>query len=250
MSFWLVLALVLVIPLSRHVDGLAGLNSFLPSPTESPFSVDERLGRLSASHVWTLVVTLSLTVGGLCWGGVAWFALTLVVAIVTLLGRANGHGVALGAHYAFTYLPFLMLASSEGAARLHRARPVVLQAVSACLLIGTLADSPLWRESATRVSAAARSRIEEGLRGLPVGASVAAMPNLVPHLAHRSQIWTLGEGFPRGDAEYVVITREGDLWPFDVEGVDAMVARYERDPRFVREASGPLIVFRRLAAAP
>jgi hypothetical protein len=76
-----------------------------------------------------------------------------------------------------------------------------------------------------------------------------AMPNLVPHLAHREKLWTVGSSFSdRGSASHVVLSTVGDLWPLDPASVRQEIDRYAKDPQFVTLQNGPLYVLRRRKA--
>jgi len=81
---------------------------------------------------------------------------------------------------------------------------------------------------------------------IPADASLLAMPNLVPHVPHRMAVSTLGRNdSPSIPAEYVAISKTGDLWPFAEEQVSELVQRYKADTAFTQVADGPLYLFRR-----
>jgi hypothetical protein len=117
------------------------------------------------------------------------------------------------------------------------------------ILVVALIDLPLpWAIARTswRQPDAAREVLKQ-LESIPVDASVLAQPNLIPHLPRRLQVHSLGvytAGQP-DDASFVLLTREGDLWPFTPADIERQAARYAADPRFQRLTDGPLIMFRR-----
>jgi hypothetical protein len=85
------------------------------------------------------------------------------------------------------------------------------------------------------------------LQEIPRDASVLAQPNLIPHLSRRREMHSLGvytAGQP-DDVSFVLLSREGDLWPFTAEDIEQQVARFAADSRFEQLTDGPLIVFRR-----
>jgi hypothetical protein len=112
-----------------------------------------------------------------------------------------------------------------------------------------LVDLPLPRAIARaswRQPDAAREVLQQ-LASVPRDAAVLAQPNLIPHLPRRLRIHSLGvytAGQP-DDALYVLLSREGDLWPFTAADIKRQVARYAADSRFEELTDGPLIVFRR-----
>ncbi len=59
---------------------------------------------------------------------------------------------------------------------------------------------------------------------------------------HSLGVYTAGQP---DDASFVLLSREGDLWPFTAADIDKQVAHYTGDSRFERLTDGPLIVFRR-----
>jgi uncharacterized membrane protein len=117
------------------------------------------------------------------------------------------------------------------------------------ILLVALIDLPLPRaiiRASWRQPDEAREVLEQ-LEVIPPDASVLAQPNLIPHLPRRFEMHSLGvytAGRPDA-ASFVVLSREGDLWPFTAADIDKQVAHYAGDSRFERLTDGPLIVFRR-----
>jgi hypothetical protein len=155
---------------------------------------------------------------------------------------------ALLGHYLWPILPWLFAAAALGAGRIEgwlgsRARwlPLVMVVVA---LIDLPLPRVLWR-TPWRQSPAAREVVQQ-LAVLPSTASVLAQPNLIPHLPRRLEMHSLGvytAGQP--EADYILLTSVGDLWPFDAESVQERIALYSGDARFERVTDGPLVVFRR-----
>jgi hypothetical protein len=117
------------------------------------------------------------------------------------------------------------------------------------IVVVALIDLPLPRAIARtewRQPSDAAEAIRQ-LHAIPSNASVLAQPNLIPHLPRRREIHSLGvytAGQP-DDASFILLTREGDLWPFTAAQIERQVARYGTDTRFERLTEGPLILFRR-----
>jgi uncharacterized membrane protein len=203
---------------------------------------------LEAGRAIEVVAMITASTGFLCWLAPAWLTVALPGLLVTLAANPHTPTVGITGHYLFPILPWVFAAAAIGAGRLQRTRPDVLRVISVLLLLGTIADSPLWR-TISGVSAderAAAAEIRSSLRRIPLNAPVLAMPNLVPHLSHRDQIWTLGGSYPRDTATHIVISPVGSLWPFDAEGVRAEIERYQSDQRFTTVMAGPLYVFQRV----
>ena len=72
------------------------------------------------------------------------------------------------------------------------------------------------------------------------------MPNLVPHLAHRRHIATVGGAPSSHQPDWIAISTAGDLWPLDSDQVEKQIDVYASDRRFERVSSGPLYLFRRV----
>jgi uncharacterized membrane protein len=250
---WLVLAIVVVIPAARRHDNLPAASPFV----ETAFGSDEAgargLSRVASGRTLGQVVAVTASAGFLCWLAPAWAGVGVLGLIATHLANPHTTGIGITGHYLFPVLPWIFFAAGEGAARLHRTAPRFLAAISAVLLLATVADSPLWRSFRRPAEGepGAAARIRAALDSVPADAAVLAMPNLVPHLAHREKLWTVGGSFPdRGSASYVVLSTVGDQWPLDPARVRQEIDRHAKDPQFVTLQNGPLYLFQRVKSEP
>ena len=246
---WLVLAVVVVIPAARRHDGLPAASPFI----ETAFGSDEAgargLNRVASGRTLGQVAAVTASAGFLCWLAPAWAGVGVLGLIATNFANPHTMGIGTTGHYLFPVLPWIFFAAGEGAARLHRTAPRLLTVISAALLVVTVADSPLWRSFLRPAEEApgAAATIRATLDTVPADAAVLAMPNLVPHLAHREKLWTIGGLFTdRGSASHVVLSTVGDLWPLDPASVRQEIDRYAKDPQFVTIQNGPLYVFQRV----
>jgi uncharacterized membrane protein len=245
---WLLIVLTILIPASRRQDGLPAANPFVAASLGSPEAVHQSLERFSARRAVETLGVVTASAGLLCWLAPELLLIAVPGLLATLAFNPHSAGGGLVGHYLFPVLPWVFAAAALGAARLYRARPRVLTAVSLVLLLATVGDSPLWRRMSS-VSEEDRARaalIRSALQRVPADAAVLAMPNLVPHLAHRDQISTLGGPPAREPAAWVVISATGDLWPLDSDKVRKEIETYASDKRFETVMSGPLYAFRRV----
>jgi hypothetical protein len=188
-----------------------------------------------------------ISAGLLCWLAPELFLIMLPGFIVTVVAKPEAMASGLSGHYLFPVLPWVFAAAARGAGRLQRAYPAVLTALSLLMLGATVADSPLWRRiGSTRIDEQAAAAIRSSLHRIPPDVSVLAMPNLVPHIAHRRQIATVGGATPLYQPEWVAVSSVGDLWPLDTSEVEKQIELYASDRRFERVSSGPLYLFRRV----
>lgn len=248
-AVWLLVALQIAVPAARRHDNLPPASPFV----EASFGSSEALGRtaerVTPGGVLKVVAMVTASTGFLCWLAPPHLLVALAAVFVTLLANPHSTVAGITGHYLFPILPWLFAAGAYGAARLQRAQPKLLLVVSTLLLLGTIADSPLWRAIGAerrddeRVAAAA---IRRALADVPDEAAVLAMPNLVPHLAHRPHIWTISADEVDVPATHVVIATVGDLWPLDAAAVAARIDKYAADPRFRATSRGPLHVFERI----
>jgi uncharacterized membrane protein len=246
---WLVVAIVVVIPAARRHDGLPPASPFVETAFASDEAADRGLNRVASLRTLEQVAMLTASAGFLCWLAPAWTGVGVLGLVATHLANPHTSSVGMTGHYLFPVLPWIFFAAGEGAARLHRARPNVLRVVSAVLLVATVADSPLWRSIGRQAESepGETTEIRAALRALPEDAPMLAMPNLVPHLAHREKLWTIGSSFPeRGEASHVALSLVGDLWPLDATKVRQEIERYAADPQFITLQKGPLFVFQRV----
>jgi hypothetical protein len=239
-------AITVAVPAARRRDGLPPASPFVEAAVGSRDSVQRTVDRFDARRAIGVVGIVTASAGFLCWLAPEYLAVAAPGLLVTLLVNSRVTGIT--GHYLLPVLPWVFAAAAAGAGRLQRARPAALRVVSALLLVGTIADSPLWR-TVGRVSADERNTaatIREALRQIPADAVLLAMPNLVPHVSHRQRIWTLGRPLVPDAVTHVVISEAGDLWPLDEAQVRAEIVRYRSDARFRAVMAGPLFVFERV----
>jgi hypothetical protein len=244
---WLFVALVVIVPASRVHDGLASSNPFVEASLGSPEAIQRTAERLTVRGAAEVVGVVTASAGFLCWLAPEWLLVALPGLLVTL--AANPHTAASGisGHYLFPVLPWVFAAAAVGAGRLQRAHPTILSALSLLMLVATIGDSPIWRRIAipSTDERAVAATIRSSLQQIPPDVPVLAMPNLVPHLAHRRQITTFGGTPPPALPDWIAISSVGDLWPLDSDRVRKEIEDYASDPRFETISSGPLYVFRR-----
>lgn len=258
---WLLIALGVAIPHWRGLYGLEEANPFL----EGRYGISGGAGA-TASGVLTRVLSLTalarvVTVfsatGFVCLLAPAWTAIAMPGIVLNLAAAPDTLQAALLGHYLWPILPWLFVAAAIGAGRLEsslagtsRARRATPPSrwIALAILLVALIDLPLPRAVARapwRQSAEARAVLEQ-LQAIPPDASVLAQPNLIPHLPRRMDMHSLGvytAGQPA--AEYVLLTKVGDLWPFDEAGVTRLAAELAANPEYQQVSAGPLIVYRR-----
>jgi uncharacterized membrane protein len=246
-AVWLIVSVWVVVPAVRRAGGLPARNPFVEAIGASPSRVSGLPDRIASVPMLKTVLTLSASAGFLCWLAPEVFAVALPGLVVTSVANPHTAAVGITGHYLYPVLPWIFFAAALGAARLQSRAPMVLRAVSCLLLLGTIADSPLWAGVWRRSEDAGRAgEVRRQLTMIPPEAPLLTMPNLVPHVPHRARIWTLGIGAaPSEPVDYVAISDVGDPWPFRRDDVAAEVRRYATDPAFEPVANGPLYLFRR-----
>jgi uncharacterized membrane protein len=240
---WVVLSVWVVIPQTRLAQGLPPADPFLGAAQATASAPAMLLGRVFSRAAASSIVTLTAGVAFLCWLAPAVFAVAIPGLLLTLVANPHTRAIGVTGHYLFPILPWLFYASACGAAALHRRAPRVLTVLCAALIIGTVADSPLWRRSRDDAADARVARRQLAL--IPDDASLAAMPNLVPHVPHRIQLRTIESTAVADASDYVALTRLGDTWPLDAAQVESLIRGYQSDARFVELSGGPLFVYKR-----
>ncbi len=192
-------------------------------------------------------VLLALLVG--C-GGLALLAPALLLpaapAVAANLLSAYSYQHELQFHYHLIPAAVFAIASAHGAGVLQTRRARLAPKVAAGLLAGVLALAALGPASKElRASASPdRGARERALGLIPADASVAAAPHLVPHLAHRRQVYQLPEPFfPRptnGEywTEHELGERAGELqWVvYELAGLDPWPrSQTQQLPRMLRQ---------------
>jgi uncharacterized membrane protein len=246
---WLALAVGFAIPSWRELYSLDRTNPFLEGRYAGIASaVTHALSFESLARIVTVLSATGLT----ALLAPAWAAIVLPGVLVNLAAAEGTLQTALLGHYLWPILPWLFVAAAIGIGRIGRGATLsaspVMRWLPVAIVLVALIDLPLPR-AITRTSWQPPADAQEVLRQLrlvPHDASVLAQPNLIPHLPRRREMHSLGvytAGQP--EAEYVLLTTVGDLWPFDAAEVAGRAASYARDPRFEQLADGPLIAFRR-----
>jgi uncharacterized membrane protein len=244
---WVVLSVWVVIPAVRHAEGLPPADPFVGAPQQTASAARALAARTFSAPVATTVFTLTSGVGFLCWLAPAEFAVAIPGLLLTMLANPHTRAIGVSGHYLFPILPWLFYAGACGASSLHRRAPGLLTPVCVVLIIGIVADTPLWRGSADLVRNYAAARPVRGqLALIPGDASLAAMPNLVPHVAHRVRLSTIeSPQVDSGASDYVALTLLGDTWPLSRADVAMLIRRYQSDARFVELCHGPAFVYKR-----
>jgi len=253
-TVWLLLALFVVIPAFREIYALPRTSVFL----EGRFgyrTLDISFVAAACARIFSLESAKTLfgllaTTAGLALLAPRWLAVVLPAVIVSLAALpGTGERSFLG-HYAWPVLPWLFLAAIDAARRVSTSAPRLARWLPAYLAIVAVADSPLPRTTWKALQSEDRARaavVLEKLKSIPAEASVAAQPNLIPHLPRRLAVRALGvyesDGPPHAD--YVLLTRVGDLWPFDAASVGAREAALKADPNYQALALGEIAIFRR-----
>jgi uncharacterized membrane protein len=239
---WLAVAVGIAIPFWRGLYNLDAANPFIEGRYGG---LADAAGRLISLEALSRIVTVSSATGFVCLLAPAWAAIALPGILINVAAAPRTLQSALLGHYLWPILPWLFAAAAIGAGRLERK----MRWVPLVILLVALIDLPLPRaiiRASWRQPDGAREVLQQ-LQSIPLDASVLAQPNLIPHLPRRLQMHSLGvytAGQP-DDASFILLAREGDLWPFMPEDIESHAARYAADPRFERLTDGPLIVFRR-----
>jgi uncharacterized membrane protein len=258
-AVWLSTALGVAIPFWRELYGLDAANPFLEGRYGG---LADAIGRIVSFETLSRVFTVGSATGFACLLAPAWAAIALPGVLINRAAAPQTLQAALLGHYLWPILPWIFAAAAIGTGRLaskatrsesHKGRAILsgppLRWLAFAIAIVALIDLPLPRaiaRAAWRQPAEARAVLQQ-LESVPRDVSVLAQPNLIPHLPRRRVMHSLGvytAGQP-DDASLVLLSREGDLWPFTAADIDRLVAHYSEDPRFERVGEGPLIVFRR-----
>jgi uncharacterized membrane protein len=253
-SVWLGTSLLFWIPHWRAAYALPPANPFLLEnyglERFDGSAVTVLLGRVFSGWSVARLFTLLSATGFLCILSPAWLAVVIPGVLVNVTAIPGKGQSGLGGHYSWAILPWMFVAAVFGASRLSRRGwkwiPVVV-------FIIAVADTPLPRTILRTPwkALAPAAEVRSQLQALPPGSlsgELFAQPNLIPHLPAR-QLRVRGlDLVPREYAigDTVLLTKIGDLWPFDAAGVEAQMERFQADPRFERLSNGPLFAFRRI----
>ena len=243
---WLFAAIMIAIPYWRDLYGLNEANPFLEARYGPVSTMARQVVSLDAAAI---VFTVVSATGLLAVAAPAWAAIAMPGILVNLAAAPESLQAALLGHYLWPIRPWLFVAAAIGAGRIEmaigprRARWLPLAIIAIALI-----DLPLPRAIARtpwRQTSAARETIDQ-LAAVPPTVAVLAQPNLIPHLPRRPEIHSLGvytAGQPAAD--FVAMTKEGDLWPFTEDELAERIAAYDADSRFERIMAGPAYVYRR-----
>jgi len=76
------------------------------------------------------------------------------------------------------------------------------------------------------------TKLEELLANIPASAAVSAQTDLLPHLSHRNKIYL----FPNiNDAEFVVLAKNGNIWPLNSADYEKRVKALEANFQIWKE---------------
>jgi uncharacterized membrane protein len=244
---WLLLATLVVLPHWRHLYALSESNPFLQQryALTTGRDVVDLLARTSSWNSFSAVLTLASTTAFMCFLAPAWAAVA-VPGLLLVLAAAPGVGrEGVVGHYLWPLLPWIFAAAVMGA---RRVPAPAMRWLPWMVMIVALIDMPLPRRlwsAPWRPQTQAQAVLKQ-LEAIPAQASVAAQPNLIPHLPRRLEMSSLGayEDDQR-TVDYVLMTSVGDLWPFDRNTVTTRIAAFAADGRYDQLSDGPLVIFSR-----
>jgi uncharacterized membrane protein len=246
-SVWFVLAVGVFIPEARTNDGLPRTNPFIEAryaDADGDVSLTVLAERVLTTRSIAKLFNLTVVVVFLCWVSPRWLVVASPGILLDLTAKP-GSSLGLSGHYLWPMLPWVFLAAAAGARRIHARWPSTINMVAAALIVVTIAGSPLWltlwRQPWRRLSDAQEVRLQ--IRDLPAKASYLAQPNLIPHLPHSLKVVALGREIDSPKAQYLVTSKIGDLWPLSEDGVEGIVAKYNRDRCYRALSTGPAFVF-------
>jgi uncharacterized membrane protein len=242
---WVLAAVTIAIPSWRDLYGLNAVNPFFEARYGSAATTAARIVSFDAL---ARIFTVFSATGFMAAAAPAWAAIAMPGMLVNLAAAPGSLQAALLGHYLWPIVPWLFVAAARGAGRIEAALGDRGRWLPLAIVAVALIDLPLPRaivRTPWRQTSAAREAIEQ-LTAVPAGANVVAQPNLIPHLPRRLQMHSLGvytAGQP--EADFVVLTTEGDLWPFAKGELAKRIAEYDADARFERLTAGPAYVYRR-----
>jgi uncharacterized membrane protein len=245
---WMLIAFLVAIPLSRHLEGMASTgNPFVESGLGVSLNLEGAgilLKRIFSIDSFRTVASLLAAAG---FASLLAPRLLLVAAPSILLSLmlvdGNMQGAILG-HYALPILPWVFMSAAAALVTMHRWSPKLAVWFVSLLVVGTLADAPVVRYGSAMADRSEASAVLKQLR-LPPGDVIAVQPNLIPHLPHSWTIRSLEAPVLASRPDAVLLTPVGNLWPLTPDELSALIARYQADPEYEQVVSGPLFVFRR-----
>lgn len=143
------------------------------------------------------LLILVISTGGLALLAPFWMLLSVPTAIVNALSAYDPQHDLLN-HYHLSVLAGFFVAGAIGVGRLKsvgRAGQLAVAVSVAMVVPIALIGGVLTHDISGRVSKDERDAIERALDLIPPDAPVAAAPNLLPHLSHRVEVYSLPEPF-------------------------------------------------------
>ncbi len=167
------------------------------------------------------------------------------------LSDKPSHWAPQGFHYSLVLAPMLAFAAIDGAARVsrlaERRATLVPAAVGAVVLLAGLYFSFLrlkpLDELRRYTSSDQIQAIDQCLRTIAPGASVAATSALVPHLSERRRIFVVDRR-PLPRTEYYALDRSTWIYPLTTADVSRLVARLRARGLRTACAKGDVVVLR------
>ena len=241
---WAAFAVFVAIPYWSDAYGLGSANPFFGGRfgLDDGASVQTAVGRIFSGRALAKLVTVTSTVGFLCFLAPRWFAIALIGIALNLAALPGTNQAGLSGHYLWPVLPWLFVAAVYGAERLGRRG---LRWIPWVAMLIAVADTPFpaavirsWHRDPLAATVLTQ------LKTLDLSSTVRAQSNLIPHLPRHNRVFGYGvysEGQPEPDV--VLLTKTGDLWPLSAEGVDREAARWRADVRYEEVSAGPLWAF-------
>lgn len=245
-AVWAAVAVFVAVPYWSEAYGLGSANPILSGRfgIDTGAGLQAAIGRMFSGSSLEKLVTVTSTVGFLCFLAPRWFAIALPGIAFNLAALPGTNQAGLGGHYLWPILPWLFVAAVYGAERLGRRGVRWIPWVAMLIAV---ADTPLpgaitraWQRDPKAATVLTQ------LKTLDLSGTVLAQSNLIPHLPRHNRVFGYGVytvGQPQPDL--VLLTKTGDLWPLGADGVDRDVARWRADSRYEEVSAGPLWAFRR-----
>ena len=241
---WIAVALFVAIPYWSEAYGLGSANPFFGGRfgLEDGASIQRAIGRIFSGAALAKLVTVTSTVGFLCFLAPRWFAIALLGIALNLAALPGTNQAGLSGHYLWPIVPWLFVAAVYGAQRLGRRG---LRWIPWVAMLIAVADTPVPGAiaRASREEPAATTVLTQ-LAALDLSSTVLAQSNLIPHLPRHNRVFGYGvyaEGQPEPDL--ILLTKTGDLWPLGADGVEREVARWRANARYEQVSDGPLWAF-------
>src|SRR6266545_1947802 len=211
-AVWLVASVWWAVPAVRRMEGLPRSNPFVGSISETAAQADAFGSRVLSVPTAQSLVKISAGTGFLCWLAPEVFAVALPGLFVTLVANPHTRTIGITGHYLFPVLPWLFIAAAIGALRLHAYSANALRLLSLALIVGTAVDNPMWQGLSRDLTEFDKARpARRQLALIPNNVPVLAMPNVIPHLAHRPRVWALGTKQAEAALpDYVVLTTRSE----------------------------------------